>query len=44
MVVDSFKKCCIANAMDGTVDDMLWYANNKKEMSDNSNDKCLEKK
>ena len=24
IVVKSFKKCCISNAMDGTEDDMLW--------------------
>ncbi|KAG0428091.1 hypothetical protein HPB47_024889 [Ixodes persulcatus] len=34
MVERSFKKCGIANALDGTEDDMLWSAESDKELSE----------
>ena len=29
IIVKSFKKCCISNAMDGTEDDIIWEHNLK---------------
>ncbi|KAG0429598.1 hypothetical protein HPB47_023480 [Ixodes persulcatus] len=34
MVERSFKKCGIANALDGIEDDMLWSAESDKELSE----------
>ncbi|KAK6166628.1 hypothetical protein SNE40_023276 [Patella caerulea] len=31
MIIKSFKKCCISNAMDGTEDDLLWEGMVQKE-------------
>ena len=33
IIVRSFKKCCISNAMDGTEDDILWDENKQKKDS-----------
>lgn len=38
MVENSFKKCCITNALDGTEDDMPWCIESDKELSDDSDD------
>jgi hypothetical protein len=32
IIVRSFKKCCISNALDGSKDDILWMDVSKKEM------------
>jgi len=35
IIVRSFKKCCISNALDGSEDDILWEDNGKdKDHSD----------
>ena len=34
MIVKSFKKCCISNAMDGTEDDALWEYEEETPPSD----------
>lgn len=39
MVHKPFHKCCISNALDGTVDDALWDITSEKQTSDSSFDK-----
>lgn len=38
IIVKSFKKCCITNALDGTEDDILWQADSDSESSSSSGD------
>lgn len=38
MVAASFKKCCIANSLDGTEDSELWECDSNKESTDASGD------
>jgi len=44
IIIRSFKKCCISNALDGSVDDILWEDNDEdKDGSDwvTDNDSAL---
>lgn len=38
LIVKSFQKCSISNALDGTEDDVLWEADSDKESSSSSDD------